>query len=138
MPRRRSKPESATSPDPESTPDASASPNPDEQQCNALEPCKEAEIRELCKFVSNTIRASEERLVSVVKRLPGWTEGSSIPAVLIDFLSSEYHWILEVIAGLDNRQMISFIEQALRRKAAEAGRNQSADPEKWLPAREAV
>jgi hypothetical protein len=59
--------------------------------------------------------ASEERLKALAARLPGGESKNYIP-VLCDFLASEYHWSLAVIAGLDNRQMIMFIEQALQRR----------------------
>jgi hypothetical protein len=60
--------------------------------------------------------ASEPRLKALAGRLPGGDSNNYIP-VLCDFLASEYGWGLDVIAGLDDRQMIAFVEQALRRRA---------------------
>jgi hypothetical protein len=105
----------------QSKPDSATSPELGEDVLIAMAQCVAA------------IEASDERLASVVRRLPGWTEGSSTPAVAIDFLASEYGWTLEHIAGLGNRQMIAFIEAALRRRAGKA----TAD-EEWLPASAAV
>jgi hypothetical protein len=61
--------------------------------------------------------ASNEKLQALLARLPGGGDTNS-PALLIDFFASEYYWGLDQIAGLDHRQTVAFIEQALRRKEA--------------------
>jgi hypothetical protein len=64
--------------------------------------------------------AGEQRLKDLAGRLPGGNPGNYL-AALIDFFAAEYGWGLDVFAGLDNRQMVAFVEQALRRRTAIAG-----------------
>jgi hypothetical protein len=60
--------------------------------------------------------ASEQRLRALAGRVPGGDSENYIPT-LCDFLAAEYGWGVAVIAGLDDRQMVMFVEQALRRRA---------------------
>jgi hypothetical protein len=60
--------------------------------------------------------AAEEHLKELAARLAGGHGQNYIP-ILCDFLAHEYKWGLEEIARLDTRQMVMFIEQALRRRA---------------------
>jgi hypothetical protein len=91
-------------------------------------------LRSVCQQVAKAADESEERLKAVLRRLPGWNEDSSTPALVVDFLASEYGWTLKDIAGLDNRQIIAFVNQALRMRASE----QLPDNEEWLPASKAA
>jgi hypothetical protein len=59
--------------------------------------------------------AGEQRLKELAGRLPGG-DSSNYIAVLCDFLAAEYGWGLADIAGLDDRQMLAFAEQALHRR----------------------
>jgi hypothetical protein len=72
--------------------------------------------RQIAADVEAAVTASEERLKALACRLPGGDAQNYI-VVLCDFLASEYKWGLDHIAGLDNRQMVAFVEQALRRRA---------------------
>jgi hypothetical protein len=68
------------------------------------------------EVVAAAATESEQRLKALAGRLPGGDSSNYIP-VICDFLASEYGWGLDAIAGLDNRQVVAHVEQALRRRA---------------------
>jgi hypothetical protein len=72
--------------------------------------------------VTAAAAASEHRLKELAGRVPGG-DSNNYAAVLCDFMASQYGWGLDVIAGLDDRQMIAFVEQALRRHPPPAARD---------------
>jgi hypothetical protein len=74
------------------------------------------ELERLLKENAAIAEESEEQLKALAAQLPGGSAENYI-TTLIDFLASEYGWGLDQIAGLDNTQMMAFVEQALARRA---------------------
>jgi hypothetical protein len=91
------------------------------RQLTADEEARDALLRQIAAEAEDTISANTERLKELARRLPGGDAHNYI-VVLCEFFASEYHWGLDKIAGLDFTQMISLVEQALRRRAQRSKR----------------
>ena len=95
---------------------------------------KDRKILEMGAIILAAANASEERLLSLARQLPGYRPGISLPTFLYSFLMREYHMSLAEIAGLDDRQIIAFVSDWVAVKAALAPQAESpARPLKQPP-----